>query len=659
MKVPKLKPKRAYKKSPGEPLTEAVEANKTLVAELLVARGARVFPQWEYRSLLHTAAKNNNPALLKLFLASGYTVDQTWSNAGQGRTALAWAAKHGSCAAAELLIAAGADVDSQIGAIGARGLPDTPLLSAVMNGSVGVTQALLAAGADLEIGTSVYNYWRRGMEVNQTALQVALIQASRTQANTYRPWNHIEVVKILLEGGAHLEDEDIFKSIPQWEGYDRRFGGEPELLKYLLDAGVSVNITNEKGETPLMVASRGGFVRSVRLLLAAGANLDIQDDDNTTALLQAKMSAKLIDESGSTPWYERQYGRPSVKLQHKRHCVVIEDLLAAGAEDLPLNSISPSIKDNFCTEIGRNGSAPDCPYSEHCEEWTPLRAAAFYGCPEQLTELIADELHPIPQDSPLGSLLYTAASEGNTAVVQMLSDPSLQLLEVTHPSSKETPLDAAVRNCHVEVVRVLMAAGADARHLVGGVPLLHRLIRGDTVCDFCHKKPMQILEAIVGSDPTEEVLEQTDEGLNTPLIYAVKYIKNHFLKQLVTLGANVNYRGARTESLCPRGRRELPQPLCPFVWTKCPQNQTALHWALANNDLDAVKILRAGGANPELKDRGCEGRMKMSQPFLTSQQPMSPMDHAEKIYKHLSEHLRVNETNKYDVFMDVLMSQMK
>ena len=161
---------------------------------------------------------------------------------------------------------------------------------------------------------------------------------------------------------------------------------------------------------------------------------------------------------------------------------------------------------------------------------------------------------------------------------------------------------------------------------------------------------MQILEAILGSDPSEEVLEQTDEGLNTPLIYAVKYIKNHFLKELVRLGANVNYRGAKTESLCPRGRRKLPQPLCPFVWTKCPQNQTALHWALANNDLDAVKILMAGGANPELKDGGCEGRWK----WTLLQQPMSPLEHAEKIYNHLSRHLPRNETHEYEVFVDSL-----
>ena len=132
---------------------------------------------------------------------------------------------------------------------------------------------------------------------------------------------------------------------------------------------------------------------------------------------------------------------------YNKQCVIIEDLLAAGAKDLPLDSPFPLVNDDFCARIDTNGSAPDCPYGEHCEEWTPIRAAAFYGCPEQMAELIASQ-HPISQnteDSALGSLLYTAASAGRTAVVKMLADPSFQMWEAIHLSFKETPLDDAVR----------------------------------------------------------------------------------------------------------------------------------------------------------------------------------------------------------------------
>ena len=144
--------------------------------------------------------------------------------------------------------------------------------------------------------------------------------------------------------------------------------------------------------------------------------------------------------------------------------------------------------------------------------------------------------------------------------------------------------------------------------------------------NYCLHKPQRMM-AILGSNSTVEDLEQTDEGLNTPLIYAVRYKKPQFLKQLIDMGANVNYHGATTESLCPR-RNRLPKRLCPFVNNPCTQNQTALHWALANKDLKSVKMLMAAGADPELKDGGCEGRRYLAQMHPTRQEPMSPLDHA-------------------------------
>ena len=95
----------------------------------------------------------------------------------------------------------------------------------------------------------------------------------------------------------------------------------PELLKHLLDAGVSIEVANEKGETLLMVASRsGGFVQFVRMLLAADADTEVEGDGKTMALLQAKISAKI-----SAKWYQI--------LHQERHCAIIEDLLAAEAKD--------------------------------------------------------------------------------------------------------------------------------------------------------------------------------------------------------------------------------------------------------------------------------------------------------------------------------------
>lgn len=59
------------------------------------------------------------------------------------------------------------------------------------------------------------------------------------------------------------------------------------LIEYLVNAGADVNVQDYMGLTPLMVASRGGFVESVIMLINLGANLEIKDSYGETALTYA------------------------------------------------------------------------------------------------------------------------------------------------------------------------------------------------------------------------------------------------------------------------------------------------------------------------------------------------------------------------------------
>ena len=115
------------------------------------------------------------------------------------------------------------------------------------------------------------------------------------------------------------------------------------------------------------------------------------------------------------------------KRQYKDYCIMIEELLEAGAEDDQL--FLPDIPDK-CAEvisassvfillssgqIGRDGSYPDCPYDDHCEDWGkgrrhkhaqltfltlgPERAAVHFGCLDKLDQLIGQDEQPIEQVS--------------------------------------------------------------------------------------------------------------------------------------------------------------------------------------------------------------------------------------------------------------------
>lgn len=58
-------------------------------------------------------------------------------------------------------------------------------------------------------------------------------------------------------------------------------------LQAVLAGGVSVNSTDNEGETALMEAADHGNLHAVRNLIAAGANVNARDEDGETALMVA------------------------------------------------------------------------------------------------------------------------------------------------------------------------------------------------------------------------------------------------------------------------------------------------------------------------------------------------------------------------------------
>lgn len=66
------------------------------------------------------------------------------------------------------------------------------------------------------------------------------------------------------------------------------------LVKFLLDRGKGmINGTTPDGSTPLALSAKGGFVQVVRLLLDAGAKVDLQDKDGFTPLHWAAQNGHL------------------------------------------------------------------------------------------------------------------------------------------------------------------------------------------------------------------------------------------------------------------------------------------------------------------------------------------------------------------------------
>ena len=96
--------------------------------------------------------------------------------------------------------------------------------------------------------------------------------------------------------------EDAFGRTPLAEA---SLSGHLENVGLLLEAGASTDLANNRGETALMRASRGGnaSARVARALLVAGAGTDLANVEGNTALMLASQcghsqTARLLLEAG-------------------------------------------------------------------------------------------------------------------------------------------------------------------------------------------------------------------------------------------------------------------------------------------------------------------------------------------------------------------------
>lgn len=205
--------------------------------------------------------------------AMGHMFDATGSGK-QNITALQYAAERGLREVVEVLLAGGADLNTQ------NKQGKTPLMLALEQKylDMDMVTALLARGADLNLRD----------KDGETALHYAV------------SFDHLELAQTLLNAGAdpnipnttlaektnpndpdrYLDNETVL-IIAVKRDHDGDF------IKTLLDAGADVNAQDIDEKTALMYAAEFGLLNAVTVLLAGGADVDAQDKEGKTALMRA------------------------------------------------------------------------------------------------------------------------------------------------------------------------------------------------------------------------------------------------------------------------------------------------------------------------------------------------------------------------------------
>jgi len=292
----------------ASPLIDAVKSGDRPAAIALIERHADVnATEADGTTALHYAVHQDDVELVRRLIRAGARVN---AKNEFGATPMSEAAIVGNAAMLGLLLEAGADVES------ANADGQTALMVVARSGRVDAARLLLSRGANV----NAVEKWR-----GQTALMWAAAQ--------HQP----AMVKELVARGADVNARSMVNN------WGRQVTAEPRAI--YRPAG---------GLTPLLYAAREGCVDCARVLVEAGADLNVADPEYISPLLMAiindhfDLAAYLIDKGanpnkwdlwGRGPLYAAvdlntlpRGGRPDrPSLDETTSLQIIEKLLVAGA----------------------------------------------------------------------------------------------------------------------------------------------------------------------------------------------------------------------------------------------------------------------------------------------------------------------------------------
>jgi len=163
------------------------------------------------------------------------------------------------------------------------------LVAAAYGNHLDIVDLLIAAGADVNMKDNTL----------QSAYLIATSEIPRSESYT-------ELLKKTLKAGADVHSTDSYNGTGLIRAADR---GYVEIIRELLKTDIRVNHVNRLGWTALLEAiilGDGGerHTEVVRLLVGAGADLNLPDKDGTSPLAHAKSKKfsyiiEILENSGA------------------------------------------------------------------------------------------------------------------------------------------------------------------------------------------------------------------------------------------------------------------------------------------------------------------------------------------------------------------------
>uniref|UniRef100_A0A8B9FYG3 K Homology domain-containing protein n=1 Tax=Amazona collaria TaxID=241587 RepID=A0A8B9FYG3_9PSIT len=384
---------------------------------------------------------------------------------------------------------------------------------------------------------------------------------------------YYELAQVLLAMHANVEDRGNKGDITPLMA--AASGGYVDIVKLLLVHCADVNAQSSTGNTALTYACAGGFVDIVKVLLKAGANIEDHNENGHTPLMEAasaghvEVARVLLEYGAGINTHSNEFKESALTLACYKGIVsclydsgLARLLLDSGAQvNMPADSFESPLTLAACGGhvelaallIERGANLEEV----NDEGYTPLMEAAREGHEEMVALLLAQGANINAQTEETQETALTLACCGGFSEVADFLIKAGADIEL----GCSTPLMEAAQEGHLELVKYLLAAGANVNRATANND--HTVV--SLACAGGHLAVVELLLAH-GADPTHRL--KLFNGLvndgSTMLIEAAKGGHTNVVSYLLDYPNNVlSVPAADLSQLTPPSQDQSQVPRVP------------------------------------------------------------------------------------------------